>query len=76
MGKTAMGLGIAGWGLLTAGIALWSYGYFFAGGHASFIDWAAAAPAWISGYLPNTETETGVLLMFLGVIPLYWRRRG
>jgi hypothetical protein len=60
-----------GWTLMLAGTVLWLYGYFFSG-HPSLINWQADAPKWIAEFLPNIETEIGMILMFAGMVPAYW----
>jgi hypothetical protein len=64
-------VGIAGWILLTVGTALWIFGYFVAG-NPSFIDWHAHTPWWIADYLPNAESEIGMVLAFVGSALTYW----
>ena len=59
-------------GMITAaGIILWLYGYVVTG-HPSLIDWQANTPWWIADYLPNIEAEIGMLLLIVGMIPIYW----
>jgi hypothetical protein len=53
------------------GIALWLYGY-FAHGNPSVIDWQADTPQWIAEFLPNIESELGMALAFIGMVPIYW----
>ncbi len=65
---------IVGWIISLAGTALWIYGYFVTG-HPSLIDWHAHAPGWIAEFLPNIESEIGMVLAFGGMIPIYWPRR-
>jgi hypothetical protein len=62
---------ITGWIMSLAGLALWLYGYFSAG-HPSLVDWHANSPWWIADYLPNVESEIGIVLMFAALIPIYW----
>ena len=61
---------ITGWTLNIVGIALWLYGY-LSEGTASLLDWSSFAPEWISAYIPNLETEIGILLMCLAAIPFF-----
>lgn len=65
---------IAGWVVELAGTALWIYGYFVKG-HPALIDWAGRTPWWIAHYLPNIESEIGMVLVFAAMIPIYWPRR-
>ena len=51
---------IIGWIIFLSGSALWLYGY-FAVGHQSIVDWHARAPWWIADFLPNLESELGML---------------
>ena len=62
---------IVGWIIMLAGTALWLYGYFVSG-HPSLIDWSADAPWWIAKFLPNIESEIGLSLTFIGMVPIYW----
>lgn len=62
---------IAGWTIVLAGTALWIYGY-LAAGHASLIDWRAHSPSWVADFLPNIESEFGLVFTFVGLIPIYW----
>lgn len=62
---------IVGWAMELVGTALWIYGYLVTG-HPSFIDWHAHAPWWIADYLTNIESEIGMVLVFAGMIPMYW----
>ncbi len=66
---------ITGWFIELIGMALWLYGYFATVGNASLIDWHASTPWWIADYLPNIESEIGMALVFVGMVPLYWPRR-
>jgi len=66
---------ICGWAIMLAGTALWIYGYFVTG-HPSLIDWHASTPWWISEFLPNLESEIGMVLTFAGMVPIYWPVRG
>ena len=59
-----------GWAVTLLGCALWTYGY-FVGGSLPYIPWATLAPSWIADYLPNWQTEVGLLLATVGSIPLY-----
>jgi protein-S-isoprenylcysteine O-methyltransferase Ste14 len=65
---------IIGWIIEFAGTALWLYGY-FAVGHPSLIDWPANTPWWIANYLPNIESEIGLVLVCAAMIPMYWPSR-
>ena len=65
---------IIGWAISSVGWGLWLYGYFVTG-HPSLIDWHARSPWWIADYLPNIESEIGMLLGFVGMVPIYWPRR-
>lgn len=60
-----------GWAATLLGCALWTYGY-FAGGSPSIFDWPVFAPQWIAEYIPNLQTEVGMVLALLGSIPLYY----
>ena len=63
-----------GWIGMAAGLALWTYGYLAPSGEP-FVDWKAISPWWIADYLPSKQAELGVVLMCLGMIPLYWPDR-
>ena len=56
------------------GTTLWLYGYLVVG-HPSVIDWHANAPWWISDFLPNIESEIGMVFILAAMIPLYWPHR-
>ena len=62
-----------GWALMLAGTALWLCGYFTTG-HPSLIDWHADTPWWIADFLPNIESEIGMVLMLVSIVPAYWPR--
>ena len=53
------------------GTALWIYGY-FTHGNPSLIDWQANSPRWIAEFLPNIESEIGMALAFISIVPIYW----
>ena len=53
-----------------AGAILWIYGY-FATGHPSVLNWSYFSPSWISEFLPNFESEIGMVASFLGMILAY-----
>ena len=40
--------------------------------YPSLIDWQAHTPWWIADYLPNLESETGMLLCIASMVPMYW----
>ena len=65
---------IAGWVIEVAGLILWTYGYFVTG-NPPLIDWAAHVPRWISEFLPNLESEVGMVLILAGMVPIYWPPR-
>jgi hypothetical protein len=65
---------IIGWVIMLAGTALWLYGY-FSTGNPSLIDWHTRAPWWIADCLPNIESEIGMALMVVSMIPIYWPAR-
>jgi len=52
-------------------MVLWLYGY-FATGNPSLIDWQANTPWWIADFLPNIESEIGMVLVCVGMVPIYW----
>ena len=62
---------VLGWIVSLGGTALWIYGYFVAG-HAPFLDWSAYAPRMIAEFLPNRESEVGMVLAIVGSVPVYW----
>jgi hypothetical protein len=67
MNRTA----IAGWVISLLGTALWIYGYFVTG-NSSLVNWSAIFTSWISEFLPNIESEIGMVLAFAGMVPIYW----
>jgi len=62
---------IVGYLISIAGTILWIYGYFTTG-NPSVIDWYAEAPEWIAKFLPNLQSEIGMGLTFVAMIPMYW----
>jgi hypothetical protein len=56
--------------ICVAGAALWAYGYFTAG-HPTVVNWPSFAFPWISVFLPNLESEIGMVASFAGMI-LVW----
>jgi hypothetical protein len=60
-----------GWVLMSAGTALWLYGYYVTG-HPSLIDWHVYTPSWIAEFLPNVESEIGMVLALVAMVPIYW----
>jgi protein-S-isoprenylcysteine O-methyltransferase Ste14 len=65
---------IIAWLISFAGMALWLYGY-FATGNPSLIDWRADTPWWIADFLPNLESEIGLVLVCVGTVLSYWPAR-
>ena len=65
---------IAGWAIEVVGVIKWSYGYFVIGS-LPLIDWATHAPRWIADFLPNLESEIGMVLVLVGMVPIYWPPR-
>ncbi len=65
---------IIGWIMLLSGTALWLYGY-FATGNPTLINWHANTPWWIADFLPNIESEIGMTLVIIGMVPIYWPPR-
>jgi len=55
---------------MLAGMALWGYGYLIPG-TPPLLDWKAIAPWWIAGFLPNIESEIGLVLVCVAMIPIY-----
>ncbi len=72
-GKSMSKLIVFGWVIELAGVALWLYGY-FEPGHPPFVNWHDITPWWIADWLPNVESEIGMVLMFAGMLPIYWPR--
>ena len=65
---------LIGWVVSLAGTGLWCYGYFVTG-NPSLIDWHANTPSWIADFLPNMESEIGMVFAFAGMIAIYWPAR-
>jgi hypothetical protein len=65
---------IVGWIVMLIGTALWVYGYFVTG-HPTVVDWKADTPGWIAEFLPNIESEIGMVLVFIAMVPMYWPAR-
>jgi hypothetical protein len=68
LSKTAI---ITCWIISLFGSATWIYG-FLVTGHPPIIDWHTKAPSWIAEFLPNVESEVGMLLSLVGIVPMYW----
>ena len=67
-------LTIVGWTMSAVGTALWLYGY-FTPGNPTLIAWQANTPWWIADFLPNLESEIGMVLVFASMVPIYWSPR-
>jgi hypothetical protein len=65
---------VIGWVIFFAGFAIYLYGYLSAG-HPSIVDWQARTPWWIADFLPNLESEIGMLVCVVGMVPMYWPTR-
>jgi len=63
-----------GWAIYAAGFVIWLFGY-VSTGHAAVFDWDVVTPWWISSFVPNPEAELGLALMFVSMIPIYWRAK-
>ena len=70
MGKIA----IAGWCIMLTGTVLWLYGYFVTGSPSLF-DWAQYTPWWIADFLPNIQSEIGMVLVYGSLVLVYWPAR-
>ena len=55
---------------MIVGTALWGYALFVTG-TAPIIDWKLNAPWWIADYLPNMQSELGLVLVCLGSLAPY-----
>ena len=62
---------VAGWVASVLGIVLWTYGYFVSGTHP-LVAWGDHLPTWASEWLPNLESELGMILVVIGSLPIYW----
>ena len=62
---------IVGWASMSFGTIIWFYGYFVSG-HPPFLNWSAYTPGWIADYLTNAESEIGMALVCVSMIPIYW----
>ena len=62
---------VLGWIIFLAGSTISLYGY-LADGHPSIVDWHSKAPWWIADFLPNVESELGMFLCLVGMVPMYW----
>jgi len=65
---------IVGWVIQLIGTAQWVYGYFVTG-HPSLINWHDIPPSWFAEWLPNIEAEIGLVLVLIGMVPIYWPSR-
>jgi len=57
------------------GAALWVYGYFVVG-HPAIFDWPTFTPHWISDFIPNLESEIGLVVCVAGTILAFTPNRG
>jgi hypothetical protein len=62
---------VIGWIISSVGTMLWIYGY-YATGNPTLFDWHANTPWWIADFLPNIESEIGMALVCVGMVPIYW----
>ena len=62
---------IIGWIIVVVGTTLWSFGYFVPG-NPSLVDWHTLTPWWVADFLPNIESEMGMALVCVGMVPIYW----
>ena len=65
---------IFGWIISGIGSLLWIYGYYVKG-NPPLIDWHSHTPWWIADFLPNIQSEIGMFLVFVSMIPMYWPSR-
>ena len=65
---------VVGWLMELLGTVVWIAGYYTVG-HPSLVDWHSRTPWWIAEWLPNLESEIGMVLVFVGLIPMYWPER-
>jgi hypothetical protein len=65
---------IAGWIISLVGTAIWLYGYFVTG-EPPLVNWQAISPWWIADFLPNRESEVGMTLVLVSMVPMYWPPR-
>jgi hypothetical protein len=65
---------VFGYGVSLIGSAVWLYGY-FVGGSPPLVRWDAISPWWIADYLPNVQSEIGMALMLVSMVPIYWPTR-
>jgi protein-S-isoprenylcysteine O-methyltransferase Ste14 len=66
---------IIAWIITLVGTALWIYGYFVTG-NPSLVDWHTYTPWWIADFLPNIESEIGLVFVCAGTVLTYWPSRG
>jgi hypothetical protein len=67
-------IALVGWIISFLGSAIWIYGYFVTG-EPALIDWHAMTPWWIADFLPNLESEIGMALVAVAMVPMYWPAR-
>ena len=53
---------------------LWVYGYFVVG-HPSLLNWSAFSPMWVSSFLPNMESEIGMVVSITAMLVAYGAKR-
>jgi hypothetical protein len=64
---------LLGWILSFIGSALWFYGY-LEPGTPPMVNWTAIAP-WLAHWLPNFQSELGMVVTLGAVIPTCWPTR-
>jgi hypothetical protein len=57
----------------TLGALLWVYGYFVVG-HPPLLNWSSFSPLWVSSFLPNVESEIGMVVSLGGMLIAYGLR--
>jgi hypothetical protein len=62
---------IFAWAVSALGMIFWVYGYFVPGS-PPLINWSAHTPWWIADFLPNVQSEIGMVLTCLGTLLAYW----
>lgn len=67
-------ISIIGWIISSLGSVFWIFGYFITG-HPPLIAWQTYTPAWIAEFLPNIESEIGMVFCIGGMVAMYWPTR-
>lgn len=64
---------VLGYVVSLIGSGVWLYGY-LVNGSPPLVNWHAITPWWIADFLPNIQSEIGMALTLVSMIPICWPR--